>query len=326
MGNGVEHIGALGFACAVGGSWVVRSATGPSACIPQLMSELEEILLQQPKGKLYHYTSASGLLGILESGALWATYQPHLNDRKESKVARSFLRREVLNAGLSPAQRRLLLRIIKEAQAPAFVLSFSEKGDLLSQWRAYCPQGDGYSIGLGPEHALFRTYAVAKSFSLVRCIYSKEEQHRLSRLLIQAFVEEFDRHDAAQLLPGEAISHTWRSFIESYQLHYLVLLMTMAFKHYGFVEEAEWRLVSQYPDMLAGAVNYRAGRFGVVPYVPISLWGDERIDKAGDARKLDHLIVGPNGNSKAARKAVELLFKTKKCELLNLGTSSTPYQ
>jgi hypothetical protein len=27
------------------------------------------------------------------------------------------------------------------------VCSFSEKGDLLSQWRGYCPQGVGYSIG-----------------------------------------------------------------------------------------------------------------------------------------------------------------------------------
>lgn len=34
------------------------------------------------------------------------------------------------------------------AQANVCVASFTEEGDLLSQWRGYCTPGDGLSIGL----------------------------------------------------------------------------------------------------------------------------------------------------------------------------------
>ena len=42
---------------------------------------------------LYHYTSASGLKGIVESGTLWATDVLHLNDSSEISYAVELIRR-----------------------------------------------------------------------------------------------------------------------------------------------------------------------------------------------------------------------------------------
>jgi hypothetical protein len=42
----------------------------------------------KPAGLLYHYTDLRGLLGILESGSIWATHIRFLNDLSESREDR----------------------------------------------------------------------------------------------------------------------------------------------------------------------------------------------------------------------------------------------
>ena len=50
-----------------------------------------------------------------------------------------------------------------------FVASFSENGDQLSQWRAYCPKGNGFSIGF--RYSDLSYLLKTTGFRLVKCIY-----------------------------------------------------------------------------------------------------------------------------------------------------------
>ncbi|KQV50324.1 hypothetical protein ASC95_13135 [Pelomonas sp. Root1217] len=44
---------------------------------------LRELYSEQPTGELFHYTTSAGLLGIVQSGSIWATEARYLNDATE---------------------------------------------------------------------------------------------------------------------------------------------------------------------------------------------------------------------------------------------------
>jgi hypothetical protein len=107
---------------------------------------------------LYHYTDANGLLGIVKSRELWATHILHLNDSSEYshavQVAAKQTKKGLLSAELTEALKMLVPastvnpeEVNETAPCLPFVVSLSQNGDQLSQWRAYCPDGNGFSIG-----------------------------------------------------------------------------------------------------------------------------------------------------------------------------------
>ncbi len=56
-----------------------------------------------------------------------------------------------------------------------FVFSLTEKGNILSQWRAYTPSGEaGVSIGFSKEG--LEKIAAKKGFELIKCLYDRKEQ------------------------------------------------------------------------------------------------------------------------------------------------------
>lgn len=112
---------------------------------------------------------------------LWASEVHYLNDAEE---LRCFANR--INAHIS---RRLeaedphgpILRQFREwltgrmSHGPMlFTASFTENGNLLSQWRGYCPPGKGVSIAFEP--AALAAAARQASFMMGRCIYDHERQ------------------------------------------------------------------------------------------------------------------------------------------------------
>jgi len=105
------------------------------------MSYLDTILRDIPQGPIYHYTSQRGLLGILRRKAIWATEIRYLNDAEEYRYAFSKLRERLREGQYDPE----FVDAITHAadflhNYSIFVASFSRQGDMLSQWRAYCPE------------------------------------------------------------------------------------------------------------------------------------------------------------------------------------------
>src|SRR4030095_10743470 len=108
---------------------------------------------------LYHYTTAHGLLGILQSGELWASNSRWMNDPSEILYASQPLRRVALDE-ISVCKRQFehdfkgLEQCITnwlddyENNARVYVSCFCKDGDLLSQWRGYGAYGGGYAVGL----------------------------------------------------------------------------------------------------------------------------------------------------------------------------------
>ncbi|MDP3142879.1 MAG: DUF2971 domain-containing protein [Candidatus Omnitrophota bacterium] len=253
---------------------------------------------QEPPPILYHYTSAAGLLGIVTQRCIWATDLHFLNDSRELIHAlelASQIIQSIKPHHLSQHQVELGMKMLGDlrrfADVPIFVASFSENGDLLSQWRAYCPSAGGYSVGI-------RTSSLRANgeerFSLRPCIYDPERQRALVKVLILQVL---------QFLPDASKSGAYDvsdGAIQGLALGFLAGLAKLAplLKDQAFSAEREWRLVSSDTSV----EKFRATSRRVVPYVEIPL-------AAGDAPlEIGHLIVGPTEDPQLSRASAGRLF------------------
>lgn len=110
---------------------------------------------------LYHYTSLEALLSIVQFKRFRASNIRFLNDTSEERRLKedvvSILRRRSSSAADEAILKTVIDAIDPGPKQSLFVASLTEKGDLLSQWRAYCPSGRGISIG-------FSSAAVSEQF------------------------------------------------------------------------------------------------------------------------------------------------------------------
>lgn len=248
-----------------------------------------------PPETLHHYTSAQGLLGILSTGAVWATDLRYLNDPEEFRFARCLIatearrRLETVEVGLV---REILSGAVDDLEAhsmKAYVVSFSENGNLLSQWRAYA-QRDGFSIG-------FDSGALkgVKGCDLVKCLYWTEGAQTSERMkAVHSFLDAWSatRSDSFTEL-AEAKAQGNSDFAEfgcrvarRFLMQDLVRL-ALVIKHPSYEEEREWRLMfvdrqgvhrsgggsgsSQGPHV--EGTSFRQGVFGLTPYRTLRVLG-----------------------------------------------------
>jgi hypothetical protein len=270
---------------------------------------------------LYHYTSAHGLLGILGAGELWASHSGTLNDTGELAYAFALAREELtlLLDGIEHDFRVVSIvasQFLESVSAPSegtFIASFSEHGDLLSQWRAYGTSAAGYALGFS------KTFLGAiPGFRLVQCIYDESEQRNALRAALDGVL-------SAPSLPPLSFDHLARSkhpgrIVEQLQLALVTLAPVL--KHPAFREEAEWRLVYELnPSTTPEApVQYRAGRTGVLPYRPIPLQAGHR------GYGLKRITIGPALELELERRTILGLLESRGIDGVEVGLSRIPYR
>jgi hypothetical protein len=117
-----------------------------------------QISVKPPPPIIFHYTDDVGLRGILETGTLRLTDIFYLNDPSELRYGCKLDNEFMTAAKAAEAEERLAIEefagnLAGKLQhgipqvANMFVLSFSEAGDDLAQWRAYADNGRGFALG-----------------------------------------------------------------------------------------------------------------------------------------------------------------------------------
>jgi Protein of unknown function (DUF2971) len=281
--------------------------------------------------QLYHYTDVEGLKGILDSGKIWATQTKYLNDSQEVSYGRQLaldVCREITHQG---AVQIIWLDRVSQAISAGipggepYVACFCEHGDLLSQWRGY-GRGYGYSVGLRPRGKVYSRLP-SKLCSLVQVVYDPETQRRIIRELVDRyldslsrFVAQFtnraiashcnsilqisldDEHDVSKLSSAEFLKEIVHVHLS--QLSLELDSMFSRFKHVGFEEEKEWRLI-HYNSAVRGSqqVEYRPSNGVLVPYVELPLFWDEEGEPG--MFQITQITCGPNSQPEAARASVE---------------------
>jgi Protein of unknown function (DUF2971) len=256
---------------------------------------------------LYHYTDAQGFKGIVKSRELWATHVQYLNDAHEyhyavERAAHVLLERA--DASADPHERAILGRLEAATDLHRMVdryvcvASFSAVGDDLSQWRGYCPNGAGYSLGFVPEDLVAE--AAGQGFSLARCLYGEAEQRKA---IIRA-LEEMRRSDPwTQALAHPRDRDANIAVMQAWVNAFAPLAPTI--KHPAFRHEQEWRLISASISPGDSRWRVRPGRSMLIPYVPIAL------TCLASSLPIRKVVVGPTPHKELARWAVGLWLGPK---------------
>jgi hypothetical protein len=118
---------------------------------------------------IYHYTSAEGLRGILDSNEIWLTNTEFVNDTTECKALEQkkdlFAAGDLTNEHVRKAWETFVSRPYQHNKY--YIGSFNKKGESLDQFRAYGPYCIGFDVA-----KLKNTKA---KFSLYKCVYSDKD-------------------------------------------------------------------------------------------------------------------------------------------------------
>jgi hypothetical protein len=244
----------------------------------QLVSDDRELLGLDPPDVLHHYTSPSGLLGILKSGNLWLTDALFLNDQSELSYGRGLVT-EVLRdrAALSGEQLRTIfeyaIQDFEVAPSPSgirvrfYVTSFCENGNLLSQWRAYA--ASGYSLGFDATR-LKSSDSHGDSRQRIR-LRRIEYRPDVQRTLINRIVDLFSANVCSEVPDG---THKDNRILGECFSALIMLLWSVVpqLKDPVFEEEHEWRLVyTSIQDKPLQLVEFRQSATSLVPYISVDL-------------------------------------------------------
>jgi len=322
--------------------------------------------------ELYHYTGIDGLKGIIESQTLWATHYKYVNDTEEVIHFRDrlpqFLRPvfKKIFSGLNPQEQELVLNDYKSIDmaveeepkklakimynvtfvgaekkppiAEPYITAFCrvDKNNervtnhgLLSQWRGYGAQG-GYSIifdaeglrQLIQEEASKWAYSTGFSGDVVYSSATDEEIH-----------DEFGEHiddlqksweQALRTRNPSALGNTFSRFIAC----------ACRYKHWGFAEEKEYRIVlpptsseivevaqRQGKTILPKPVSFFLRNGTMVPYLNLF---EGITGSSGKRLPIKRIIVGPHPEKEKRKLAVEKLLSQYKIEA-DVSVSAIPY-
>lgn len=264
-------------------------------------------LAEVPPPVLYHYTSIEGILGILSSGELWATKISYLNDRKEFKHAidlgREYLQSMVVDSeGIEEVRDELVESLETIESMNICISSFTEKKDLLSQWRGYSGNSVGFSVGF--TTADMQRLLSVHGFFLRRCIYDEQIQKNI----IKTF---FDKRLREVIEPGnEETSSLIAEFVR------IAALM----KDAGFSEEEEWRIISEPISCLNPRFKYKHSNSVIIPYFSLP------IKEEGRKLKIKSIVCGPNQNEILNKDAVRLLALSNGYKSTEIEVSKIPYR
>lgn len=286
---------------------------------------------------LYHYTSLDGLIGIINGNSVWASHCKYLNDSTEYIHA--------LNAPiaisnniyidddyLSPFGFSMRKALDEMIHNNVYVSSFSEKPDLLSQWRGYCPPGKGVCIGF--KHEVLEAFCKENGLDLNKCIYNENEQFQNMNALIQQCQKEFpkptiSRQDYDAFESKGRVDHelNYKEYVTKgdgkeqadvalNNLCNSITKLAPLFKDVGFHEESEWRITSENPT---SSINFRAGISHLIPYITLSILSFSK-DAIGE------VIIGPNASSHNCANSVSMLLKSADFHDVNVRTSKIPFK
>jgi hypothetical protein len=260
---------------------------------------------------LWHYTSLDVLKNILSNDVptFWLSEIRYLNDEGEYKYGLDIFISEINTMrnkkSFDSPEHSMLNQIethLKDNNfiKNIFILSLSEEKDLLSQWRAYTPNGLGTAIGLSNDFVFnkmitdkngdYESGSLIGDF-LYPVIYEKNQQTEYAKLIIEKCLSHWDS--------PESISRIMREYIPF-------------IKHPAFSEEKEWRIVV--PDEIT-ATYFRAAKNYLVPYIEYSV-------KKESIKKIN---IGPNPEFNLCELSINMYLKKKGVDA-KITHSKIPYR
>jgi len=208
---------------------------------------------------VYHYCTVETFLNIIKNHTLRLSDLCSSNDKAEMKILFSNLKNEILNQyrkredffetiiyGMDVDEsfdfilKRMIYKMNNDINQMLFGTCFSEKGDLLGQWREYADKGTGIAIGFNIEWLQKLGNKNLFKFSKVNYGYSKDN------ILIEEYAARIYNGMIQTMENGEIK----KLIDDSSSLPYMIylqkecLLFESVFqKGKEYKSEEEWRLI-----------------------------------------------------------------------------------
>lgn len=275
----------------------------------------------------YHYTNSDGLLGIMNSQKLWATYSTYLNDSQEIKHGLELAEKIIVDFKKKttyPLSNEILNGIkerIYKYSDEIYIACFSENGDLLSQWKGYGSYGEGVSIKLDPRQLLRQKRKFPfVNIAIKKVIYEINIQNEIIASKIDFTLEqankilrEHPRHE------DEIINASIGSAA------YYIRNMALRFKNNAFSEEKEWRAIysnNSHSEEGLQSINFRGANSEIVPYIELDICPSA--GKKDWSLPILEIIVGAKQDFQRAEKSIILMCKHFKIPLPKISRSTIP--
>ena len=290
-------------------------------------SFLQPIKAKRPPPFIFHYTDDVGLRGILETGTLWLTDIFYLNDPSEVRHGCKLDDEFKTAAAAAGAEEQpsiaefagnLAGRLQHDSLRVAnmFVLSFSEDGDDLGQWRAYADNGRGYALGFDArmlEEAFGKSGLGCSSFPVS---YSGSELRHMRQQIIDAVRPLITLHrgkamtpDATKYLDTLLMVCGWR-----------VLSLAVFFKHHAYTNEQEYRFEELFMTGTVPDIKYRARPYTLIRYKEFH-WRSAAPDS------LKQIVVGPaSADCDKARQFADDCLRRYHVGAVRICCSPIPYR
>jgi len=289
----------------------------------EMNSHLNIFEQELPREELFHYTSIDGLNGVVAGKTLWASNIEFLNDSSEFQYGEKVLK-EIIKARKRSVKGdcreffNQLEMFPKFFEAnDVFLVSLSEVGDLLSQWRGYSPPGRGYCIGFNPQ-ALSQAAWSLDQMQLVKCVYSEKDQKNLARQVLDACIEKWvSRVKGVEGESGSRVSDT--SALILWKVYFTFI--AAAIKHPAFSEEREWRLLGVCRDR--DKMHFRAGSSSLIRYIKLTWGGNTQAHKVQPIRSV---TIGPCPDPDLTKKSVRQLLDASGTEGAQVKVSEIPFR
>lgn len=204
------------------------------------------------------------------------------------------------------------INLRKRWNPEVYVASFTEEGDLLSQWRGYCPKG-GFSIGF--HFDLLSYIAEIHDSFLLPCVYDFKIQKKIIEELLVSYNKKYseslknnDKNNSDEL--ARSISN-----------EFIISLFALApmLKHESFKEEKEWRIVSSLLRVMPD-IQFRANESNIIPYIEISLC------QSKEEIEFKKIFIGPSSINQYSKEAVLQLLRKNRLHHNAIRLSSAPYR
>lgn len=273
--------------------------------------------IQEPGHSLYHYTSLTSLMGMIETNRLWMSKGTFLNDSSELVyflgVFKNVLAKieipdkpSLWNVFAEHLQRALdhFTKEVAESGFEVYIFSMSQTEDSLALWYNYA-KGDGYNIGFSADELLGKINHSRLDAGALHgfVVYSRQEQEAvLSDFLLKSFelVSGYEAKQAAIALPDHFFS--------------LIASCAIFFKDAAFKSEEEYRIAILGREEVGELVKFRARNGVIIPYIEVAF---------GERLPISHITIGPKNNIDIAKSGIEHYVSSKGYDLDKLSISKS---
>lgn len=282
--------------------------------------------------KLYHYTSAEGLLGISD-GEFWITEGSFLNDSTEFKIASEvfgkILDQKIKNVQIRKKVKQIIADEMKKINSNNgnqsmysgyYVISFCLEKDSILMWSQYS-DFVGYCMEFDYRKLIDSFEGPTFSIFNGKVIYDFEEQKECIEKTLQIFIFD-DMKEYPKINEWEDLIKVVDEDEKNLVLFISVILSlyNMFFKKKCFEGENEYRIIFSCmhngigdKEKLSEKQYFRVKNEVLIPFVK------KRFNK----ESLSAVLVGPKNNSDIVKKGLEYFYRNKEMDI-KISKSKVP--